>query len=65
MGNGLNYGGFDNVPLPLDRHVHVLIGIISQVGSVKKKRYAKDEAHEQHQKNTQHFKFETEQGNIE
>lgn len=30
VGNGLNYGGYDNVPLPLDKTVHIILGIISQ-----------------------------------
>lgn len=48
IGNGLNYGGFDNVPLPADRHVHASLGIISRVGNVTMKRYALSTSHGQH-----------------
>lgn len=48
VGNGLNYGGYDNVPLPLDRHVHILLGIVSKSGDVVKRRYSADVTHEQH-----------------
>lgn len=48
IGNGLNYGGFDNVPLPVDRHVHASLGIISRVGNVTMKRYAFSTSHGQH-----------------
>lgn len=48
IGNGLNYGGFDNVPLPADRHVHASLGIISRVGNATMKRYAFSTSHGQH-----------------
>lgn len=48
IGNGLNYGGFDNVPLPPDRHVHASLGIISKVGNATMKRYAFLTSHGQH-----------------
>lgn len=48
IGNGLNYGGFDNVPLAPDRHVHASLGIISRVGNVTTKRYALSTSHGQH-----------------
>lgn len=48
VGNGLNYGGYDNVPLALDRHVHILLGIVSKSGDIVKRRYSTDVTHEQH-----------------
>lgn len=48
IGNGLNYGGYDNVPLPTDRHVHAALGVISKVGNITRKRYVVETSHGQH-----------------
>lgn len=47
VGDGRNYRGYQNVPLPVDSHVHVSIGVISRVGNVTTRRYAST-SHEQH-----------------
>lgn len=49
VGNGLNYGGYDNVPLPLDRTAHIMLGLVSQVGNMTKKRYSVDKLNEQYE----------------
>lgn len=41
VGNGHNYGGYDNVPLPLESSPLIILGILSQVGNVTRKRYSK------------------------
>lgn len=46
IGNGLNYGGYDNVPLPTDRHIHVAFGIVSKLGNITKSLYTRDVIHE-------------------
>lgn len=47
VGDGRNYRGYQNVPLPADSHVHVSIGVISRVGNLTTRRYAVT-SHEQH-----------------
>lgn len=44
----MNYGGYDNVQLPVDRHVHASLGVVSTFRNVTKKRYAIETSHEQH-----------------
>lgn len=48
IGDGRNYNGFVNAPLPSDLHAHVALGIISRNGEVTQKRYAVSTSHEQH-----------------
>lgn len=48
MGDGKYYGGYWNVELPSDRHIHVSLGIVSKSMNVTKSRYAVETSHEQH-----------------
>lgn len=63
VGNGLNYGGYDNVPLPLDRTAHIMLGLVSQVGNMTKKRYSVDKLNEQYE-TRQLFVIDNHMGNF-
>ena len=48
VGDNQVYGGYLNPPLPKNRHVHVLVGVVSRLNNVEKVRYSAvshDEAH--------------------
>jgi endothelial-specific receptor tyrosine kinase len=47
VGDGLTYRGYYNAPLPMHRHFHCSIGVVSQLNNVTKVRYART-THDQH-----------------
>uniref|UniRef100_A0A1L8DKE7 Tyrosine-protein kinase wsck n=2 Tax=Nyssomyia neivai TaxID=330878 RepID=A0A1L8DKE7_9DIPT len=47
VGDGENYRGFYNAPLPENSHVHVKIGVVSTLSGVTTYRYS-DDSHDQH-----------------
>ncbi|XP_055690850.1 putative inactive tyrosine-protein kinase Wsck [Lutzomyia longipalpis] len=47
VGDGENYRGFYNAPLPENSHVHIKIGVVSTLSGVTTYRYS-DDSHDQH-----------------
>lgn len=47
VGDGKNYGGFLNPPLPIGKHIHISVGVISQMDNLTTVAYS-DTTHEQH-----------------
>ncbi|XP_059613064.1 putative inactive tyrosine-protein kinase Wsck [Phlebotomus argentipes] len=48
VGDGQNYRGFYNAPLPENSHVHIKIGVVSSLSGVTTYRYS-DDSHDQHE----------------
>lgn len=40
VGDGRIYGNYYNPPLPLDRNIHVTVGVVSSLNNVTKVTYA-------------------------
>ncbi|XP_055707479.1 putative inactive tyrosine-protein kinase Wsck [Phlebotomus papatasi] len=47
VGDGQNYRGYYNAPLPENSHVHIKIGVVSTLSGVTTYRYS-DDSHDQH-----------------
>lgn len=47
VGDGKTYGDYENVPLPLGKHIHISVGVVSTLDNVTEVLYS-DTTHEQH-----------------
>lgn len=47
VGDGKTYGGYDNPPLPQNKHIHISVGVVSTLDNVTQVLYS-ETTHEQH-----------------
>lgn len=47
VGDGKVWGGFENPPLPPNKHIHISVGVVSTIGNVTEVIYS-DTTHDQH-----------------